>query len=368
MNRGNMEIKPIHKVISLYMVLVIGCILELTGRAMFLNRVEPLVGSPAFSAGIIVSLMGVILHLGVLIIVWEDVQVGRGSNQRKPLRMLNSKSDGGHSNQLVLITAILSSVILSMFVITNYSITGSEKYDLLRDLLMIVIGILAAIGFGIFKWIERKVKDLMLNERQVLNNDRRALAASISRLVGHTFWLFFDSEYKKAYTNGTPSKETLEHLTRLLSRAKLETDKSLKEIERISPDDRQYEIQWNLTVNNLLYYTAESVRVGMSEYNNDEIRTCYANAKSILTNVSKENYPLDFHHYHESASWALYHVCGEMDPKSKEKACAIIQGLFLDPDVPQMWCDEFKERWKGCLTESECNLEDTHTSKQHDQK
>ena len=243
---------------------------------------------------------------------------------------------------------ILGVVLLVVFFSQHYQPSDKEKYELLVDLTLIIIGITAAVGYGMFKWISRNIQEGVDAEKQTIIEIQTLIKARVKRNAGYIFWSMFDVVQKGK--SGRAASESSEYKKDLLELAITQAKDALKIVQKLPKDKYENSREFYLCINNLIYYQAEIYKYEISKLtlSGTEKEEALDLVKEILQETSKEIFPEDYYDCQESAAWAKFHL-SEGDEKSKEKACEIIRKLLDDDDIPPAWREGKKKQWKKYL-------------------
>ena len=314
------------------MVTIVGIICEAIGIYMIFQGTTVPVGTVSYSLAPLVLIIG-----AILIVVGLATTPRSSTTGPPPERSLWSR----------IWPIILGIVLLATFIGTHYKFPSEDKYKILVDLILVMVALTAAVGYGIFKWISREVAEQVVKERQLIKESYTLTTAKIRRNVGYMFWSIFDVEQKrKQKSNNNP--EDLEYHKSLLKSAIEFARLALKTAQELPTDKDENKKEIYLCMNNLIYFLAEIYKYKFAELEltDKEKEEVLGFVRELLREASKENYPEGFYDCQESSAWALFHLSDEDDIVSKEKAREIIRKLLEDADIPHAWRKDKKKQWK----------------------
>lgn len=335
MNRE--EIYTILKAAAIAAALIIGIICEALGIDMLYEKTTATIGPVSFPAALI------LLIIGLVLIIFALSRLSKTNRGQSPVRPWLSR----------IWPVLLGIVLLGIFIGTHYQFPTEDKYKILVDLIIILLGLTAAVGYGIFKWISKEVSEQVATERKLIEGYRTLTTATTLRNVGYIAWSVFDAERKRIAKAGGDLEIELEYSKELLITAIHHTkealgysDEALKIAQELPKQKEKYKREKYLCMSNLVYYLVERNKIKGQELDQTQKSEALDLAKDLLASVSKQNCPEDFYDIQESAAWARYHLG---DDALKQKACEIVHSLLDDADIPKNWHDDITAEWASYL-------------------
>ena len=158
-----------------WVVAIGGIICEAIGIHMLYIGTTATFGTVSFSAAPLPLIIGVILIIVALVKFPKSCTTGQN-----PTRAWFAR------NWLILLGILIGVVLLVVFFSLHYDPAKDKgKYDILVNLILIVIGITAAVGYGIFKWISRSVQEKVMKE---VTEDRNIARAQTQLTLGYVWY------------------------------------------------------------------------------------------------------------------------------------------------------------------------------------
>lgn len=173
-----------------------------------------------------------------------------------------------------------------------------DKYTILVDLILIILALVAIVGYAIYRWISRSVED---RTRRAIREGQNYTRAQVETSLG--FW------YYEQYLAETKSKEETDRIwaklkkiqSRLAEGSKVKRqprnntsveylnraiERTMKALEFTKElDEREYEELICVCKNNLAYYLAKRQEQGKAELGDRELARDYA--KYVRNRVEK---------------------------------------------------------------------------------
>jgi len=232
---------------------------------------------------------------------------------------------------LLLIVAAIVGSVFTYYFLTPSNIMPSDKFDVFVQTLIILLGIMGALGFVIYQLILRLIRD------KVREDYRTYYIMSIANLnndVSVIIWrLFLIEESRKSGT---------EFLGWLIDLAIEGVRKNLDEYLRKLPQDEKTKVEEIWYKANLIYYYAEKVRIGL-KLNDDEKSEVIRMAYEVQEYVNKNRDKFEkFYEFIESSLWALYWL-GE----KKSEVIKEFKKLLENESIPKSWRDDIKSYWES---------------------
>lgn len=142
-------------------------------------------------------------------------------------------------NWVYILSLVLIGGFITSYVITHYRLEVAEKYDILTDLLLVVLALIAAAGYGVYRLVNHLV-------RENVRSDIRQAESEVWRASCLVFGLIF-------YTLAEKLDMPEEAKRQMKDEAESYTSRALEDIE-ISPEVRESNL---ITAkSNLAYYWA----------------------------------------------------------------------------------------------------------------
>lgn len=337
--------------------IVIGIQLEFVGIGMLKARpsITSCIGNFHFSTGLIVLAVGLIL---ILVSLREFSKMGNTNVYQSNNTEKFSFFQWLRKYWWNILTIIFAICFIFIYSKTHYqlgatttenSVASADKYTILVDLILIIIGLIAAVGFGIFKWISKSVDERIKKESRRVEDYRLFTTAITLRNVGYISWLTFNIFNKQITKKKNLSSEEMDSVNEFLDLAISHTRQGINFSKKLSQNNPEYFRETNLCKGNFVYYLAEKSKINEKRLNDHERKEALDLAREILVEVSKENCPDRFYEIQESAAWAKYHLTADDDRISKKEACKIIHRLKKDSDIPINWREGDIADWNDYL-------------------
>lgn len=156
--------------------IAMGVILEFIGIHMLYKDTMVTFSAVSFFAAPLPLIIGVIL----IIVALVKFPKTRPTEQH-PAKQWSSK------NWLFL----LGIVLLAVFFALHYQPGQDAKYRLLVDLILIMLGFTAAVGYGIYKWISHNIEGRV---EKMADDDRNVARAEAQMSLGFAFFQHHEAE------------------------------------------------------------------------------------------------------------------------------------------------------------------------------
>lgn len=232
----------------------------------------------------------------------------------------------------VLVGIIILSIIFSM----HYDPTDKDKYELLVDLIIIVVGIIAAVGYGIYKWISRNISERV---DRIAGAYRNFTTAEVQTTLGFAWWQHFLDDKKKK--QNIPDDYSMVYLKRAIENA----ERAITHANKL--DKAEYEEIICRCESNLAYYLTERHRI---ENHPKDKERCLELAQHAYRVAQKKGALQSVRQYQwiETYAWVLWHFTE--DNKTKQKAQTIIDELLERTGTPEDWSNDIDKKWKDLET------------------
>jgi len=298
---------------------------------MLYNVTLASIGKVSFSAGLVLLTTGLILILVAL-----RQSSGAKTTGRHPIGQWL-----GRNWWVLLIVALVCTFIIVYFK-SNYTTLQKDKYQILVDLILIIIGLSAAVGLGIFKFISRGVESHIEKEKELIKNSQTLSNARIIRVTGVIFWQLFDAEVAK---RGDTQQEISEFGITMLEMAIGQSKFGLKNALDLPTIEYEHRREKYLSINNLISYLAEISKHEIRPVEPEEKKQALDLARKVLRETSKQEFPDVYYNFHESCASVLFHLTEKNDKVSKDEAEQIIRKIIKAADVPLEWREKIERRW-----------------------
>lgn len=332
------KIRTILKPAAIAAALIIGIICEALGIHMLYKGT-----TIPFSVGLLLLIIGLVL---IVLALRRFPEIEGAEN---PVEIWLGR------NWLILIGIVL----LAAFIGTHYQFPTTDKYRILADLVLIIIGITAAVGYGIYRWIWQNIKGRV---ETMAEEDRNVARAEVQTSLGYVWYQHYvaekerQSEMEKLHDQLNEVKESLNlkhqeeteanpRSTYYLTRAIRNAEKALQHTDKL--EETKHEELICRCKNNLAYYLAEKQR---KEGNFQDKEKALELAKYAYRVAKKKRaspwYIKDeFYRFEETYAWVLWHFAEKGDEAAKQKAHEIINGLQRRTDLPPAWSKSISKAW-----------------------
>ena len=303
------------KIAAIVATIITGIAFEFIGMHMFYIKTTTTFGDISFPAGLILVVIGLALIV---------VALGRFSKtnpQQSPVKSWASR------NWLIL----FGIVILGIFIGTHYEFPAADKYRVLVDLILIILAVTAAVGYGIFRWISRSVSGQVMKEAR---EDRNISRAQTHTSLGYSWF----QHYSIGIENESPGMSKIRYLELAID----STRRAIDYANRLT--EKEEEVQEEIICvckNNLAYYLAERQRdrsaKGMKIDLHDKkeahelAKYAYQVARSERASRYREPYQ-----WEETYAYVLWRFADD-DEESKKKALEIVHELKSRTTLPFEW-------------------------------
>lgn len=290
---------PTFIIIVVAAIIVIGFVVGSIGIDMFYEKTTATIGNVSFSAGLVLIIIGLILIIVAL------SQLSKTNRGQIPVRPWLAR------NWLILLGILIGIVLLAAFIGTHYKFPTEDKYKILVDLILIIFGLSAAVGYGIFRWISHNIED---RAKTITKQSHNYTMVGVEVSEGYVWWKLYKAEAKRQkeikklrekiegmqkhlLKNERKHNEKEEKTNRddyidyLESAIKL-TKRALDRANQLG--EKEYEKLICDCKNNLAYYLAERYKEGRAKMGDKEL------ARSCVDYVYKRiaKYP------HDKEEWA----------------------------------------------------------------
>jgi hypothetical protein len=251
--------------------------------------------------------------------------------------------------------------VIYYWIVTPYRLEVSDKYDIFVDLLVIILALVGAAGYTIFKWIESKLSERLHKEEQEvkgrLQKEGDYFMAIAHWSLGYAFWQLFKVEETKEKI-GVTSDSSKKAISMLIKLAIESARNSMSRVEKLP--ENEYKNELYSCRNNWIYFSAEAARKGLNEIlTKEDKEEILKKAGEFLVEVAithKQKYPeeyysKEYYDFQETCAWAFQHLSEEED--QKRTAHNIICELLKDTKIKPSWRKEIKEKWKNFLPKKE---------------
>lgn len=274
------EIYTILKAVAIAATIATGIICGRFGIDMLYKGTTATIGPLSFSAG-----LGLLI-LGFVLIVLALRRFPKTEGAENPIEIWLGR------NWLILIGIVL----LAAFIGTHYKFPTEDKYEILVDLILIMVGLTAAVGYGIFKWISHNIED---RAKSITKESHNFTITGVDISLGYVWWQLYETERKRKEEmqkhplknerkhNEKEEKTNIDDYINYLESAIEITEGALDCANQLG--EKEYEVSICLCKNNLAYYLAERHRQGMAKVGDKELARSYADY--IYKRIAK--YPLD---------------------------------------------------------------------------
>jgi len=170
---GEKKNHPIFKALAVAVIIAIGIICGGLGIHMLYKGT-----TIPFSAGLL------LLIIGLVLIVLALRRFPETEGAENPVEIWLGR------NWLILIGIVL----LAAFIGTHYQFPTTDKYRILADLILIIIGITAAVGYGIYRWIWQNIKGRV---ETIAEEDRNVARAEVHSSLGFVWYQHYQAEKER---------------------------------------------------------------------------------------------------------------------------------------------------------------------------
>lgn len=302
-----------------WIALITGILCEASGVYMVFKNITVTFDAKAYSPAPMLLIIGAILI--VVALATSNKANGEKKNEGLPWK-----------NAWLILLGI---VILGTFIGSHYT-PAPDKYKILLDLITFMVALTAVVGFGIYRWIWRNIRDRV---DKIADADRNFTTAEVQTSLGFAWWLHFNDEKKKQ--KHPPDDRSMVYLSRGINNA----ERALKHADKLN--EAEYEEIICRCKSNLAYYLTE--RHLIKEHAEDKER-CLESA-FYAYRVAQEKRALQYirpYEWGETYAWVLWHFA--KDQQTKQKAQTIVAGLLERTDTPGDWCDKMDKKWKDLGT------------------
>ncbi len=325
-----LNIHFIFKTLVLIATIVIGFYLELIGIDMIRKSVTVNIGNVSFSAGLALLTIGLILILATLFQFYRTDIMGQ---------YFSGKWFG--DNWLILIIIIFLGGLIIRYLNANFHPNPDDKYQILIDLILIIIGLSAAVGYGIYRWIWRNIKTRV---EKISSDDQNITKAEVQTSLGFVFYLQYEdakNKSKETIVTDVERRQMMDYLKRAIRFA----ESALKPANKL--DETEHEELVCRCKSNLAYYLVER--------KNPQDKKRALELALYAYKVAIEKRSLNYvrpYNWEENYAWVLWHFEDD-DKAAKEKVHEIIHGLLKRVDIPRTWRESIEAKWAPLLTPSE---------------
>lgn len=221
---------------------------------------------------------------------------------------------------LLLSLGVLAGFIYA-YIYVHLEVQPGDISTIIIDLILVILALIAALGYGVYRWICRGIDDRV---EQRLTEEGNKLCARLHVSTGFVFWKHYRQE---------------EPLTVAIARTRL----ALEYAERL--DEKQYEPLICTCKQNLAYYLAEKGEC--KEEAHKLAKYAYERARDKKGRFKYET----SYEWEETYAWVLWQFAGE-DNIAKEKAHQIINELLSCSDIPIEWREQKKTHWDRLFSQS----------------
>lgn len=191
---------------------------------------------------------------------------------------------------------------------------AADTYNILVDLILIVLALIGVAGYGIYRWISRGIDDRVENR---LREEQNALSSRLDTSAGFVFWEHYQQEHPLEIAIGR-ARRALQHAERL--------------------DEKQYEKLICTCKQNLAYYLAEQ-----EESKDDAHKLAKYAYERARDEKGRYKYETSYQ-WEETYAYVLWRFAGE-DKITKEKAHLIINDLVSCAQIPLEWRERINNKW-----------------------
>ena len=245
----------------------IGCVA--IGIHMFYQKIQMNVAQISIPTGLVLLIVGLVIIALVL---------------RRPAEAIS----GRVSTKIWYVVFLILIVFLIVYTFTHYTLEESSQYTILVDLVLIILALTGAVGYGVYRWISRNVADRVT---RAIKEGQSFTRAQVETSLG--FWYF--EQYK---TESKRKEEIDEIRTKLakiqahqknkensteainndpMSYLKHAIERTMKALEFMKElDEKKYEEFICVCKNNLAYYLAERQKLGAANLGDKELAKNYA--------------------------------------------------------------------------------------------
>lgn len=338
------QIHTAFRIVVIMAILILGIICEALGiHMLYQQTVLFKIASVDFSAAPLLLIIGLVLIVFTLN-TFSKSNIGQNPQESWLAR-----------NWLILLAILIAIVLLAAFVKMNYKPNAADKYNLLVNLILIIIGITAAVGYGIFRWISRNIEE---QARTLVNQDRNLAMAQVYSSLGYLWFEYYETEEERRKEMEELRKKLEKIKPNLEDKEKAETDshltvdymeRAIRNAERaLKHANKLAEVKHEEVIcrckSNLSYYLTERQRK-KRDFKDKETALELA---LYAYQVAREKRALQYvrpYNWEETYAWVLWHFAKDENKEAKEKARQIIDELQERINIPDDWHERIEKKW-----------------------
>lgn len=175
-------------------------------------------------------------------------------------------------------------VVLIVYISTRYTLKETDKYDILVDLIFIVLAFTGAVGYGVYSLIRR---DVEARTREVMTESNNVTGAGVHASLGYVWYRHHEasrqaslSRQKKPIEKEDSNDNVIDYLQFAIDEGRI----ALKYANKL--DEQRHEELICACKNNLAYYLAEKYRMGKPVSRGDK-ELAFAYAEYIREKIQK---------------------------------------------------------------------------------